>query len=65
MGKYVRTIGEKKLGKAENYACQICRASREICERCQTTGYLLQVAPQPVDSSVRRGRPRPILPVYN
>jgi hypothetical protein len=22
----------------KNYACQICRAPREICERCQTAG---------------------------
>ena len=66
MGKYVKTIGERKFEKPENYACQICRASREICERCQTTGYLLQVAPPPVGSTVvRRGRPRPSLPTYN
>ncbi len=65
MGKYVKTIGEKSSEKPQNYACQICRASREICQRCQSGGYLLHMEPQRVVPTVRRGRPRPSLSVYN
>ena len=63
MGNYVKTR-EKNLEK-QSYACQICRATREICERCQSVGYLLQLAPPPVVPSPRRGRPRPSLAIYN
>ena len=56
---------DKSFEKPQNYACQICRASREICERCQSVGYLLQLDPPALVPSVRRGRPRPSLPAYN
>ncbi len=65
MGKYVRTIGEKRFEKPENYACQICRASREICKRCQTADYVVHMEPERGVPTVRRGRPRPSPSVYN
>ena len=65
MGNDVKSGPEKSFEKPQNYACQICRATREICERCQSVGYLLHMEPPPVVSPVRRGRPRPSLSVYN
>jgi hypothetical protein len=41
--------------KAQNYACQICRASREICERCQTAKHLASLSAAP-PMTARRGR---------
>ena len=64
MGKSAKSSSEKSFEKPQSYACQICRASRETCERCQSVGYLFQSDPPPVLPSVRRGR-RPVLPVYN
>jgi len=63
MGKYVRTIGEKSSEKPENYACQICRGPKELCQRCQSVGYVWRAEPRPAVSAARKARPRPIL--YN
>ena len=65
-------MGEVKLGvvkqhkaeKPQGYACQICRASREICERCQSAKYVMRVAATPVAPKARRGRPRATLSAY-
>ena len=63
MGKYVKTIGEKGSEKPESYACQICRGPQELCQRCQSVGYVMHMEPRPVAPVVRRRRPQPIL--YN
>ena len=38
-------VGPTLTKKTQNYACQICRAPREICERCQTSGVQVATAP--------------------
>ena len=55
--------------KPHGYACQICRASREICERCQSAKYVMRMtvptlAAPTIVPTARRGRPRATLSAY-
>ena len=55
--------------KPQGHVCQICRASREICERCQTAKHVVRMTvptlPAPtILPTARRGRPRATLSAY-
>jgi hypothetical protein len=62
-------VKQHKTEKPQGYACQICRASREICQRCQSAKYVMRMtvptmAAPTIVPTARRGRPRATLSAY-